>query len=337
MVRLILAAVGPGGSSSWDVPLGYDWWMPKDWPNVKVFHGKHALPLPAHLAPGTYDVSFTFLDESGKVLPMTVPGEPDEREPLFARGERRFDDALTIVPVEQRAEAAKEQREEAIAAAEAGRCDEATELWFLARRRRPLDQDWVAQHTPRVNHARAGCRIREALATDDRADRIELLERAHFLDRHHPELAAAVAPIADELWAEGMQARQEALQLTPEPPEPPLLTRVLRKVLPESLEPEWAPPEAFADWQLDPKAKHHWEASYRAFSDLLRIQPSRAWARRYAEEAREWRLGIDPISELMEEAKKKQREAQVEARRQEYEARRKEREAQRDAADEDDE
>jgi len=324
--RLMMAAKGPGGTSSWDVPLGYDWWMPSDWPNVKVHHGKHALPLPPHLKPGTYDVSFTLLDAEGEVLPMQVPGEPDPRPPLFAKGERRFDGALTIVEVEVRAEAAKNDREAAIVAANEGRCDEATELWFTARRRRPVDEEWVTMHRPRVNTARAGCAIREALATDDREEQLDLLERARFLDRHHPELAAAVEPLVTSLWAEGMEEREQALALTPEAPEPPMLTRVLRKLLPPSLEPTWEPPDEMASFELSPEAKHHWERSYRLFSDLLRLDPSWSWARRYAEEARAYRLGIDPISQAVAAASKAQREAQVEERRQEYEAKRKARE-----------
>lgn len=322
--RLIMAVSGPGGTNSWDIPLGYDWWMPKDWPNVKVFHGKHALPLPAHLKTGTYDVSFTFVGADGRVLPMIEPeGEAiDERPPIFAKGEKRFDAAFTVVEVEARAEAAMKAREDAITAADEGRCDEATQLWFEARRRRPLDQDWFHEHRQRVDSARAGCRIRQAAATDDRREQIELLARARYLDRHHPALDAAVQPLADALEAEGLEHRAKALELTPEAPEPPLTTRVLRKILPASMEPTWAPPEGFASFELDPQAKHHWELSYRALSDALRLDPYRAWDRRYAEEARTYRLGIDPLSQLKDAAAKADREAKVEARRAEYEARR---------------
>jgi len=105
-----------------------------------------------------------------------------------------------------------------------------------------------------------------------------------------------------------------------------LTVSVLRKLLPPSLEPTWEPPDEMASFELSPEAKHHWERSYRLFSDLLRLDPSWSWARRYAEEARAYRLGIDPISQAVAAASKAQREAQVEERRQEYEAKRKARE-----------
>nr|MBA2322138.1 hypothetical protein [Deltaproteobacteria bacterium] len=43
---------------------------------------------------------------------------------------------------------------------------------------------------------------------------------------------------------------------------------------------------------LSARDRRDWEASYVAFRDLLRFQPWRSWARRYAEEARDHRLGI---------------------------------------------
>lgn len=40
------------------------------------------------------------------------------------------------------------------------------------------------------------------------------------------------------------------------------------------------------------RAVGDWDAAYRHFSDVLRVAPSSSWARRYAEEARDRRLGI---------------------------------------------
>lgn len=41
------------------------------------------------------------------------------------------------------------------------------------------------------------------------------------------------------------------------------------------------------------RARGDWEAAYRSFSDVLRFAPTRSWARRYAEEARDHRLGLN--------------------------------------------
>jgi hypothetical protein len=40
------------------------------------------------------------------------------------------------------------------------------------------------------------------------------------------------------------------------------------------------------------RAREDWETAYRRFTDVLRFQPWRAWARRWAEEARDHRLGL---------------------------------------------
>jgi len=294
--RLLMAVKGPGGMSSFDIPLGYDWWPPEEWPNLKVFHGKHALGLPPHLKPGTYDVAFVFIGPDGAVMPFTDDASSDERPPIFAEGEARFDDALTIVTVEERAKAAKDQREEAIVAANEGRCDEASELWFLSRRRRPIDEAWFEEHRPRVNHARAGCRIREAQQTDDLAEKIELLERARYLDRYHPDLAPTAEPLADELYERGVAALTKA--------------RRLQKVTPE-------------------EAKPQWELAYRTLANVMRLDPTRSWARRYAEEARAYRLEIDEDSLAKAEAEREERRKEADRRRAEREAARKKREAER--------
>ena len=60
------------------------------------------------------------------------------------------------------------------------------------------------------------------------------------------------------------------------------------------------------------RAVEDWERAYRNFSDAVAVDRSRAWARRWAEEARSFKLGIDDAT--LAEAKVKKREA-VERRR----------------------
>ena len=50
-----------------------------------------------------------------------------------------------------------------------------------------------------------------------------------------------------------------------------------------------------------------WETAYRRFSDVLRIDASRSWARRYAETARDKRLGIDEETVAAKEAERELR------------------------------
>jgi hypothetical protein len=58
-----------------------------------------------------------------------------------------------------------------------------------------------------------------------------------------------------------------------------------------------------------------WESAYRLLSDTVEVERSRAWARRYAEEARAWRLGIDPDSLAKKRADEAAAKAEAEERR----------------------
>jgi hypothetical protein len=52
----------------------------------------------------------------------------------------------------------------------------------------------------------------------------------------------------------------------------------------------------------------NWEEAYARFSNTLRADPWRSWARRYAEEMRAIRLGIDPASLAEKEAERLERQ-----------------------------
>jgi hypothetical protein len=60
------------------------------------------------------------------------------------------------------------------------------------------------------------------------------------------------------------------------------------------------------------RAALDWETAYRRFSDALAVDPSRPEVRREAEEARDFRLGIDPATIAAEAAERK---AEQDARR----------------------
>jgi hypothetical protein len=58
-----------------------------------------------------------------------------------------------------------------------------------------------------------------------------------------------------------------------------------------------------------------WEAAYRLFSDAVDVDRTRSWARRYAEEARGFRLGIDPDSLAARDAQEEATKAQIQEQR----------------------
>ena len=58
-----------------------------------------------------------------------------------------------------------------------------------------------------------------------------------------------------------------------------------------------------------------WQEAYERFSDVLAIDAQRSWARRYAEEARDYRLGLDPASLQEKERKRQERIENMKNRR----------------------
>jgi hypothetical protein len=59
------------------------------------------------------------------------------------------------------------------------------------------------------------------------------------------------------------------------------------------------------------RAAEDWETAYEAYSQAVAVEPTRSWARRYAEEARAFRLGLDKATKdrLALETEKKAAEA----------------------------
>ena len=57
-----------------------------------------------------------------------------------------------------------------------------------------------------MNEARAGCRLRQAEATDDPVEAAGLVRRARWLDPWHAQLDDVATPLADQLQQAGEQA-----------------------------------------------------------------------------------------------------------------------------------
>ena len=64
------------------------------------------------------------------------------------------------------------------------------------------------------------------------------------------------------------------------------------------------------------REEQDWESAYAAYSAALRLDPSQAWARRYAEEARALRLGIDSVSKAKAKVEREERQRELRERRQ---------------------
>lgn len=242
--------VTDGRVVSWDLPLGYGFYPLEDWVPGQVFRGRHALPVPADLPPGRYELGFLFLSAGeGVRRPTSVPpgavvGGLDGAPAVVAAGEVRFPDAIEVVaPAE-----VDRQQQDALAAvsafAGAGRCEDAEAAWLQFKRLRPASGDGHRSERAAIAAGVADCWARRAEVAPQ--DAVASLERAHDWDHWSPELARVGESVATALLARAHAAR----------------------------------------------AAGDWEVAYRAFTDVLRFQPWRAWARRYAEEARDHRLGL---------------------------------------------
>lgn len=210
-IRMLMFADDGGGNlATWDLPLSYDWEQPHDWDPKEVFHGRFEFAVPEHLPEGSYALGFVLIDGDGLVR-SAVPGEalPEgvtvaTTDAAFAAGEVRFADALQLVSLDELSRFAKEDREEAYAAAADGRCEDAEGAWFRSRKHRPQDPTWLAQHEPAVATALATCWLQSARAEPELA--VDHLERARNWDRHHPELRSAQRPVTRELYSAGKAA-----------------------------------------------------------------------------------------------------------------------------------
>jgi len=187
---------GSGGAASWKLHPAHGWWPSQTWGPGEWAHTQHALPLPESLAPGTYDVSVTFT-EAGDVVP-----QPEGLSTVVH-------DALEVVDRATLATQADEAVARAMEAASAGRCDDASEHWRLARRRYPEQPSWAEERAGPVNTARAGCRLRQAAEAEPR-EAARHIARARWLDLGHPELDAVAQPVADALQQQGAEAFQRA-------------------------------------------------------------------------------------------------------------------------------
>jgi hypothetical protein len=174
----------------------------------------------------------------------TRVGGRDDVPAHFANGEIRFPGAVTIIGKSQVDRYAEEDREAALRAAADDNCEEAKDRWLLARRHIPLHENYKRRHQPKMNSALAACWSRRAQAEPDQA--LPHLVKAKSFDHRNQTFIAVRQPLADKLYAEGLEARSD----------------------------------------------ENWEVAFARFNDVLSIDASRAWARRYTEEARDHRLGL---------------------------------------------
>ncbi|MEZ4238420.1 MAG: hypothetical protein R3F59_20170 [Myxococcota bacterium] len=192
--------------ASFDLPMGYGLLPMSAWRVGEAFRGRHAVPVPADLPPGRYDLGFLLRGPRGYVIPAEqLPDGAVSDPPALGRGEVRFPGRIEVVDaaaLERRADAA---RERVLALAQGGRCPEAEDAWGVLQRFHPGDPAWRDAVRPPLVRALADCWA-SAPALDP-ASHVDQLALAHRWDPASPALRRAARPLAARLTAQGDGAR----------------------------------------------------------------------------------------------------------------------------------
>ncbi|MEM6931573.1 MAG: hypothetical protein AAF602_31875, partial [Myxococcota bacterium] len=181
----------------WDIAPGYGWIGASEWRQDEIFHGKYSLDVPKTLPPGGYALTLTIVGAEGEVRHVEATGEPE-----VAVG------TLTLLSEADALAAAERDRESALASAEALRCADAEQDWFLARKHQVADPDWRKKHHDTTKRALAECWATKA-ADVDRDTKVDHLVRAREHDHWAPTYRAAARALAQELYDEGLVAREK--------------------------------------------------------------------------------------------------------------------------------
>ncbi len=268
---------------SWVVSPGYTWLDPHEWGYDEVFVGRYALQLPKDIAPGSYDLGFVALSDDGRVI-----------------GARSTDEGEWLVPPGVDASEPRFARGEVRWPGVVEVVDPKThERWIRDAEKDAIllasEGDCVeAEERWRVAWAATSRRyewrgnIRERLAPHLARCRAERA-RALPVEARVPDLVAA----HDWDWHE------------------PTYLSVARDTA-----------ATYISRGHAARDQEDWEAAFPWYRDAVRIDPTQSWARRWAEETRDKRLGLDKETV---EAAEAERQKKAKAAREETDRRRKER------------
>jgi hypothetical protein len=252
-VRVLLFASNDKRIETWDVAPGYDWYWPWEWRADDVFVGKYTLPIT--LPPGTYDLGLVMLRSDGTVV---VP-PPDTLPPGTTVGgvgdvTARFATG-EIVYRKALTVLTVEDRAKVAADVRLAAVDAAAKGHC-----EEAEEKWA-----KARHHRAG--------------------EKDWVEEHIRDISRAFA----NCWAASSDTATDRDD------------KVHRLVTAHDWD-HWAPAyrsratpladELMAEGDKA-RAAEDWETAYKAYTQTIAVEPTRAWARRYAEEARAFRLGID--------------------------------------------
>ncbi|MBT3221896.1 MAG: hypothetical protein HN348_22710 [Proteobacteria bacterium] len=294
--RVLLLLANDKHSASWDLPMGYDWYCPHQWEDDKVFWGKYALDLPKHLVEGNYEIGFVVLGGDGQVLQPLATVELVESAEDEESNEGQAEKPGPIARLSPQVVV--------------GGANEA-KAFFAVGEVRFKQRFSVVSVDDNANLARED---RERAYESATANQCAQAEEWWFKARKHrpkntkwlEEFKDGVEDTLAGCWARKAMAEPER--------QVEYLEKSRKWDHHNTIYRQAAKPAADGLYAkgLAARELQDWETAYRLFDDTLRVDPQRSWARRYAEEARDYRLGLD--SESMEDMQS-EREARMERMR----------------------
>ncbi len=284
------------GPFVFDVPLGYDWLPPSEWKNDEVFHGRFAPVLPKELEAGLYDLGFLAFAADGSILTVAKPAVQPEEEDEYS-----LPPGMVVAGwngVEPRVAAGEVRFESILRIGPPSTGERGAKADFD----RAIDKATVSRCADAENHW--------------------TLAKRHIprASKWHEEHAVELAPLMATCYADAAISSDDPYAAAD------LLARGRHwdRHSPDLL---LAMEEIGAKlYAIGESAREEarWAEAFTAFDTAAMAHPSLSWARRYAEEARDYRLGIDEESLARADQERKDR---LEKLRTEQERRKAEREA----------
>jgi hypothetical protein len=212
-----------GRLGSWDLPMGYTMegypvYGSDRWKQGEIFVGRYGINLLPELKEGTYDLGFSIRSRHGASIPAgghlgdlaiasgAIVGGRDGAAARFANGEILFENAVTVVGKEEVDQYAEKDRLAALESANKGDCEEAEDLWILARRHVPLHEYYRRRNRPEMGEALSICWARRSEIEVDSAT--VFLAKARAWNHRNETFRRIRKPVVDELYAEGIAARE---------------------------------------------------------------------------------------------------------------------------------
>ncbi|MCO4744741.1 MAG: hypothetical protein KC912_08130 [Proteobacteria bacterium] len=257
---------------SWSLPIGYDWYRPSDFQPDETFRGRFSLKLPKRLAPGDWDLGWVVTGPDGTAVAPVETGEA-----LMHAGTEGFVPQLATTEVRIGGAVTILAEDQALAEAEA------TYQSALAKSQAgdcpAAEALW---HEMRLRTTR-----RDAFFQDREATYKTTLAQCHV------DAAAATEDEAEKTRL--LIAAKEADHH---------LDGYRRAATRHGENLYQAGHTALAEGE--------WALAQQLFTDSVLVDPKRSFSRRYAEAARDLKLGIDPLTV---QKKKDEAAADAETRR----------------------